>query len=424
MNYNNLKEYINSDKINETLKKCVCLDELTLEKKRYLGLLERIYKKFGDNDYHFISSPGRSEIGGNHTDHQHGNIVAATLSIDNVAVFGQRDDNIITFYDDHFDEVKIDISDLSKREDEKNTTASLIRGIASKLKEEGYKIGGFNAICDSKVLIGASISSSACFEVMIVEIFNSLYNNHEVSPVKRAIYSQYAENNYFGKACGLLDQLTISVGGFVTADFKDPNNPKISNYDFSFDDYGYDFLIVNTKGSHANLSDEYSAMPFEMKSVAKVLGKDVLADTNYEDFIHNLSNIRDQVKNDRSIMRAYHFFKEDKRAKLEKAAIDRKDINELLKLMIDSGRSSYMYLQNVYSVTNYKSQGIAIALALSDDFIKDGAYRIQGGGFEGTIIAVVNKKDTADYVSLIESVFKDDSVLKCSIRPCGTIEVI
>lgn len=424
MKYELLKEYINSNKIDEALKKCVCLDDLSNEKKRYLTLLDRIYKKYGDDDYHFISSPGRSEIGGNHTDHQHGNIVAATLSVDNVVVFAKRDDNIITFLDDHFDEIQIDISDLAVKEDEKNTTASLIRGIAYKLNSEGYKIGGFNAICDSKVLIGASISSSACFEVMIVEVFNSLFNNHEVNPVKRAIYSQYAENNYFGKACGLLDQLTISVGGFVAADFKDPSNPIISNYDFSFADYGYDFLIINTKGSHANLSSEYSAIPYEMKDVAKVLGKEVLADTNFIDFKNNLSKIRDQVKNDRSIMRAFHFFKEDERAIKEKSAIENKDINTLLNLMIDSGRSSYMYLQNVYAVTNYKSQGIAIALALSDDFIKDGAYRIQGGGFEGTIIAVVNKSDTANYVSLIESVFGEDSILKCSIRPCGTISVI
>ncbi|MBQ2510180.1 MAG: galactokinase, partial [Erysipelotrichaceae bacterium] len=240
MNGKELKEYILSGKLDETLKKITCKEEIDAEKKRYLTLLQDACELYGDGDYHFVSSPGRSEIGGNHTDHQHGHVVAAGLNIDNLAVVKASGNTIVRYKDRAFRPIEVDLKDLEVDQKEYNTSHSLIRGIASRLKQLGYGIGGFDALCESRVLVGSGISSSACFEVMIAEIFNSLYNGGKVSPVERAQIGQYAENTYFGKPSGLLDQTAISVGGFVTIDFRDPKFPQIENYDFSFSDYGYE----------------------------------------------------------------------------------------------------------------------------------------------------------------------------------------
>ena len=425
MNYLELIDYINSDKLNQIIKNIVGNGDINNEKSRYQKLLENAYECFDDGDYHLVSSPGRSEIGGNHTDHQHGNVVCAALSIDNLCVFKATNNNEIVFKDAHFDEVRIDISDLSIHQEELNTSAALIRGVAFRLQEMGYSIGGFEAICDSHVLIGASISSSACFEVMIVEIFNSLFNDGKIDIVKRALVSQYAENVYFGKPSGLLDQLAISAGGFTTIDFKDSNNPVINSYDFSFDDYGYKFLIINTKGDHSNLSYEYAAIPNEIKLVAHELGVEYLADTSYEKLISNLKTIREKINNDRAILRSIHFFNENNNAILEKKAIENKDIDALLSLMKDSGRTSYMYLQNVYASSRPTSQSIAIALAITENYLNGkGAFRIQGGGFEGTIISIVPNDMVDGYKKLIFSVYGDDAILEVSIRPFGTKTIV
>ena len=425
MNYQELIDIINSDKLNHTIRSIVGNDDIDAEKKRYTTLLNDAYKCFGDGDYHLISSPGRSEIGGNHTDHQHGNVVCAALSIDNVCACKATNNNKIVFKDANFGEVNIDISDLSIHQDEFDTSAALIRGITFRLKEMGYTIGGFEAICDSHVLIGASISSSACFEMMIVEIFNCLFNDNKVNIVQRALIGQYAENVYFGKPSGLLDQLAISAGGFTTIDFKDPNNPIINSYDFSFNDYGYKFLIVNTKGDHSNLSYEYAAIPNEIKLVAHELGVEYLADSSYEELISNLKTIREKVNNDRAILRSIHFFNENRNAILEKQAIEERDIDSLLNLMKDSGRTSFMYLQNVYPASRPTSQSIAIALAITENYLNGrGAFRIQGGGFEGTIISVVPNDMVDGYRKLISSVYGEDAILEVSIRPFGTKTII
>lgn len=425
MNYPELTNYIKNNEMNHLISSFAHDINVEEEKQRYLNLLDKAYEYFGDGDYHLVSSPGRSEIGGNHTDHQHGNVVCATLSIDNVCIFKSINANKIVFRDSNFKEVNINLDDLSPRQNELDTSDALIRGIAFRLKDLGYSIGGFEAVCDSRVLIGASISSSACFEMMIVEIFNCLYNDGKIDKVTRALVGQFAENIYFGKPSGLLDQLAISAGGFTAIDFKDPNNPVINSYDFSYDTYGYKFLIVNTKGSHSNLSYEYAAIPNEIKLVAHELGVEYLADSSYEELISNLKTIREKVKNDRAILRSIHFFNENKRAILEKEAIENKDIDSLLKLMIDSGKSSYMYLQNVYANSNIESQNVSIALAITDNYLNgEGAYRIQGGGFEGTIIAVVPNSKVNGYKELISNIFGKDALLEVSIRSSGTITLI
>lgn len=421
MNYSDLKEYINSNQIDELLKTIVCSENIKDEKQRYLSLLEDAFDMYGDGDYHFISSPGRSEIGGNHTDHQHGHVVAAALNVDNLCVVKRNDSNIINYLDKNFKPNKVDISDLSIHKDEVNTTESLIRGIAYRLNELGYSIGGFDALCDSKVLIGSGISSSACFEVMVVEVFNSLFNDDKVDPISRAIISQFAENVYFGKPSGLMDQMAISVGGFVAIDFKDPNNPIIDNYDFNFADCGYELLLINTKGDHADLSNEYAAVFNEIKEVAKLLNVEYLADSSKEELINNLRSIRESVNNDRAILRSLHFFNEDNRAINQAIAIKNKDINSLLRLMNESGKSSYEYLQNVYPASRTKSQSLSLGLYLADDFLKgDGAYRVHGGGFDGTIQVVIPQDIVDDFKKIIEPVFGDDAILQLRVRSFGT----
>ena len=425
MKYIDLKSYILSDEIDGILSKIICSENLLPEKQRYLKLLDEAYALYGDGDYHFVSSPGRSEIGGNHTDHQHGHVVAAGLSMDNVAVVKANDKNTVFYRDGDFRISPVDLSDLSVREDEINTSEALIRGVAGRLDNLGYRFGGFDALCDSRVLVGSGISSSACFEVMLVEIFNAVYNKGVIDPIERAKIGQYAENIYFGKPSGLLDQMAISVGGFVTIDFGKPEEPVIENFDFSFSDYGYELILVNTKGDHSDLSHEYAAVPNEIREVAHELGVEYLADSSLEKLIANFASIREKVKNDRAMLRALHFYNEDRRAIDEREAIRNRDIGKLLFLMKESGRSSFEYLQNVYPASRVNSQSLAIGLALADMYLgEEGAYRVHGGGFEGTIQLIVPREKVDGISTLMSSVFGDDCLLKVRVRPFGTRTVI
>ncbi|MCR5095744.1 MAG: galactokinase [Erysipelotrichaceae bacterium] len=425
MNYTELKEYISSGQLDETIRQVICNDDVSEEKKRYLSLLEDAYKLYGDGDYHFVSSPGRSEIGGNHTDHQHGHVVAAGLNIDNLCVVKANDLNVVNYADRVFSIAPVDLSNLSVRESEVNTSESLIRGIAFRLNDLGFRYGGFDALCESRVLVGSGISSSACFEMMLVEIFNSLYNEDRVSPVDRAKIGQYAENFYFGKPSGLLDQMAISVGGLVAIDFKDIEKPQIESHEFSFADYGYELLLIDTKGDHSDLSHEYAAVPNEIKEVGAQLGVKFLADTSRDELLKNLKEIREKVGNDRAILRAIHFFNEDRRAIEEKEAIANKDVERLLKLMKESGRSSFEYLQNVYPASRVNSQSLALALALADMYLGErGTYRVHGGGFEGTIQAVVPAEILDGFKEMMYSVFGEDCILQVRVRPFGTKTVI
>lgn len=424
MNYIELKDYIETKEFESKLNVITNCDDFSNEKKRYLSLLEKAYSKYGDGDYHFISSPGRSEICGNHTDHQHGHVVACSLDINNVVIFKLNNTNICNYDDTKFDSISIDLSDLNKKDNELNTSKSLIKGIAYKLTQLGYRIGGFDAVCDSNVLIGSGISSSACFEVMIVEIFNTLFNENRVSDIERATISQYAENEYFGKPSGLMDQMTISVGGVVAIDFKN-QEPVIDKHNFSFSDYGYELLLVNTKGNHSDLSHEYSSITKEMKDVCKVLGVEHLAETTYEKFIENISKIRESINNDRAILRTFHFFNEDKRAVEFKSAIKKKDISEILNIINKSGRSSFEYLQNVYPSSRTESQPLALALAIADEVLKEnGAYRVHGGGFDGTVLAIVPSDLTKEFVSKMNGIFGENCVMKSSVSEQGTRVII
>ena len=425
MKYIELKSYILSTEPDSVLSKIICNEDVQTEKQRYLRLLEEAYALYGDGDYHFVSSPGRSEIGGNHTDHQHGHVVAAGLSMDNLAIVKANDKNTVFYRDGDFRISPVDLGDLSIRKEEVNTSEALIRGIAARLNELGYRYGGFDALCESRVLVGSGISSSACFEVMVVEIFNALYNEGVIDPVERAKIGMYSENVYFGKPSGLLDQMAISVGGFVTIDFKKPEEPAIENFDFSFSDYGYELILVNTKGDHSDLSHEYAAVPNEIREVAHELGVEYLADSSLEKLIGSFKTIREKVGNDRALLRAIHFYREDERAVEEREAIRNRNIDRLLFLMKESGRSSFEYLQNVYPASRATSQSLAIGLALADMYLgQEGAYRVHGGGFEGTIQLIVPADKVEGISRLMASVFGDDCLLKVRVRPFGTRTVI
>ena len=425
MNYIELKSYILSTEPDSVLSKIICSEDVQTEKQRYLKLLEEAYALYGDGDYHFVSSPGRSEIGGNHTDHQHGHVVAAGLSMDNLAIVKANEKNTVFYRDGDFRISPVDLDDLSIRKEEVNTSEALIRGIAARLNELGYRYGGFDALCESRVLVGSGISSSACFEVMVVEIFNALYNEGVIDPVERAKIGMYSENVYFGKPSGLLDQMAISVGGFVTIDFKKPEEPAIENFDFSFSDYGYELILVNTKGDHSDLSHEYAAVPNEIREVAHELGVEYLADSSLEKLIGSFKMIREKIGNDRALLRAIHFYREDERAVEEREAIRNRNIDRLLFLMKESGRSSFEYLQNVYPASRATSQSLAIGLALADMYLgQEGAYRVHGGGFEGTIQLIVPADKVEGISRLMASVFGDDCLLKVRVRPFGTRTVI
>ena len=425
MNKEALSEHLASDQLNDAIARLICDSEVTSEKKRYCDLLNKANELYSDGDYHIVSAPGRTEVGGNHTDHNKGCVVAASVNLDSVALVKVNNTKIVNFKSEGFDILPVDLSDLSVQSNEVNKTESLIRGIAARFVQLGYRIGGFDAVSNSKVLPGSGISSSASFEVLVGEIFNHLFNDGKINPIEIAQISQYAENEYFGKPCGLMDQMAISVGGFTAIDFKDPAKPIVEKVDFDFKKAGYHLVITNTKGDHADLSGEYGAVPSEMKSVARELGHEVLRECELSELVHNIKPIRDSIHNDRALLRAIHFFKENQRAVDLKKALEAKDMDHVLELIRQSGQSSYMYLQNVTVPGRVKSQNLALALALSDVYLNgEGACRVHGGGFEGTIQAFVPTHLLNGYIELMKSVFGEDATHLMAIRNVGGVQLI
>jgi len=419
-----LKEYILNNKLDQEINYINCGKNLEIEKKRYLNLLEKAYSSFGDQDFKIYSAPGRSEIGGNHTDHQQGRVLAAAVNMDVVAVTCE-DKDFVEFISEGYKIEKIAINDLTLREAEFNTSESLIRGILAKFKLSGYEIGGFKCYSNSNVLRGSGISSSAAFEVLVATILNDLYNDNKISPIEIAQISQYAENVYFNKPSGLLDQMGCSVGNFVAIDFRDLKTPIVEKINFDFANSGLNLVLVDTKGDHAELSDEYGMMPKEMKEVANYFNKDVLLDVTLEDVISNTKNIR-KVTSDRAILRAIHFINETARVVTEVNALKNNNIDEFLNCVIESGYSSYMYLQNVYSPNDYLNQELSLALCISEQLLKGkrGAYRVHGGGLAGTIQAFVPDELLNEYTSTLDSIFGEGSCKIISIRPVGGYRLV
>ena len=395
------------------------------QKARYLRVLNTFGRLFGTEcEVGFFSAPGRSEVCGNHTDHNHGKVLAAAIDLDAIAAVAKNSKEIIRLKSEGYDMDLVDVNDLEPKTAEFSKSKGLIRGICAGFVKRGYAVGGFDAATANDVLSGSGMSSSAAFEVLVATIINHLYNDGKVTPVEVAQIAQEAENKFFGKPCGLLDQMTCSVGGFVYIDFNDPAAPVIKPIDFAFEACGHALCIVDTGGSHSDLTSEYAAVREEMVAVAKSLGHEVLRDADEAQFFNSIDLIR-KVVSDRAIMRAQHFFSENRRVDAQVEALRRQRFGEFKKLVISSGRSSFMYNQNVYSNQDPLSQPVALGLCMSEAILDGkGAWRVHGGGFAGTIQAFVPNEMLAEYKDRMELVFGKGSCYVLSIRPVGGTCVI
>ena len=393
--------------------------------QKQLARFERLKKefenKFGSSDNtEIISAPGRTEIAGNHTDHNFGCVLAASVDLDTVAVARKTDNNIVTLYSEGYDKpFCVDVSDLSVHLDEKETTFALIRGVAACLKEEGYRVGGFEACVTSTVLSGSGLSSSAAFEVLLVAINDALYNGWTVPAELNAKISQRAENRYFLKPCGLMDQMASAVGGLVSIDFAG-GDAKIEAISYDFSAKGYSLCVVSAGGDHGNLTNEYAAVPAEMKAVAKALGAEVLRDV-IDKVEEEIPNLKGKVS-DRSILRALHFVDENARVGEMVKALKNDDLPAFLRGIIDSGESSWKLLQNL-CVPGRENQEMMLALEMSKRMLsgKGGAWRIHGGGFAGTILAFVPKAMVNEYKEKMNAVFGENAVKSLYVRPEGAV---
>lgn len=401
------------------------VDESLLEyqRNRYVAAVEKYISLYGDNEVEIYSAPGRSEVGGNHTDHQHGCVLAAAINLDAIAVVGKTEREIKILSDD-FDIKAIDVNDLAVKQEEAGTSEALVRGVLAKLKELNYQIGGFNAFITSDVIMGAGLSSSAAFETIIGTILSGLYNDMTVDPVLIAQIGQYAENVYFGKPCGLMDQCASSVGSLINIDFKDIDKPVVRKVDVDFSKFEHSLCIVDTKGSHADLTDEYAAIPAEMKKIANYFNKEFLREVDEQEFFDNIAKVR-EIGNDRAVLRAIHLFTENKRVDLQVAALNAGDFDEFKRLIKASGDSSYKFLQNVYANSDVFNQSVSIGLAMSEKILGDnGVCRVHGGGFAGTIQAFVKNSYVDTYKTEIEKVFGKDSCHILKVRKYGGKKVI
>jgi galactokinase len=397
--------------------------ELKKHAKRYTRLLKQFNASFGAPDVTFFSSPGRTEIGGNHTDHNYGRVLAGAVNLDNVAVSAVNNTNVIRIHSEGYPEFEVDLSSLKPDNSERLTSSALVRGICARMKELGFAIGGFDACIDGGVPKGSGLSSSASFEVLIGAMINVLFNNGRMDPIQNAIIGQYAENNYFGKPCGLMDQTACAMGGLITIDFKDPAKPIVKKVNFDFVATGFALVITDTGGNHADLNDEYASLPTDMKAVAAELGAKVLRQVSLEQILQAVPKIREKV-GDRAILRAIHFQGDNQRVVDQVAALERNDFKAFLEMVVDSGFSSYMYNQNIYPVNNVKEQGVSLALALSELVLKGkGAWRVHGGGFAGTIQAFVPQNLIQKYISSLEHIFGKGSCDSLFIRQKGAGKV-
>lgn len=398
---------------------------LSKQRERYAKAVEEFEKHFdGTRELRLYSAPGRTEIGGNHTDHNHGVVMAAAVDLDMVAVVAQNNSTQVNIYSQNFERTdSVDVSCLTPQEEEKGSSPSLIRGIAARIVELGGKVGGFDAYTTSDVLRGSGLSSSAAFEVLVGEIFNAEFNDGRFSAVDNAKIGQYAENVFFDKPCGLMDQTACAVGSAITIDFKEPASPVVDKIPFDIAKHGFCLCITDTKGSHADLTDDYAAIRREMESVAEFLGKKVLRDVDEEVFFSKIAEIREKL-GDRAVLRAIHFFADCKRAKALYEAVADDRFDDFLHLIVDGGHSSFEYNQNAYSIKKPEEQGVALGVALSQRVLAGrGAWRLQGGGFAGTIQAFVPKDLLEQYRATLEGVFGKGSCYVLNVRNYGAIQV-
>lgn len=425
MTTENMKELFKNGAKDELLMD-IYLDEakLAYQRDRYAAAIEQFEKIYGEAEVSIYSAPGRSEIGGNHTDHQNGEVLAASVNLDAIAIVEEVSVPEVKVVSGDAPMITVDLNDLEQKTEEEGTTLSLIKGVLAGTKERGGKVGGFNAYITSDVLIGAGLSSSAAFETIIGTITSGLYNDMTISAVDIAIIGQYAENVYFGKPCGLMDQMASSVGNLVHIDFADKANPVIEEVSCDLGKYGYSLCITDTKGSHADLTPDYAAVPAEMRAAAAVFGKEVLHGVTMEELIEKSAEVR-AAAGDRALLRAIHFVNENVRVQQEVAALKAEDFEGFLKVVKASGDSSYKFLQNVYTNHDVQHQNVSIALAISETILgANGVCRVHGGGFAGTIQAFVKNEAVAEYKATMDKVFGEGSCQVLKIRKYGGMKVL
>ena len=378
---------------------------------------------FGGAPERYFSAPGRTEIGGNHTAHQRGRVLAAAVNLDTVAAVRLNGTYQIRILSDGYPMCEVDVNELTPKSDEINTTPALIRGVAARFAQLGCEVKGFDAYCESTVLPGSGLSSSAAYEVLIGTIINHLFFDAKVSQAEVAQIGQYAENVFFGKPCGLMDQTASAVGNLVTIDFFDKENPKIEPLNFDFASCGHALCIIDTRASHADLTDEYAAIPNEIKAVCAHFGKEVLTQIDEKDFFAAIPVLREKC-GDRAVLRAVHFYQENARVPKQVAALEQGDFETFLKLIKESGYSSYMYLQNVIPAGYKEHQDVALALAMCEYFLAGkGGYRVHGGGFAGTVQAFVPFELLDSFVAGMDSILGEGACHVLSIRPQGGVEM-
>lgn len=417
---------IESGAADSSLKRVYVTDTaVEAQKPRYIRTIKTFIDMFGDDrDVSILSAPGRTEICGNHTDHNNGKVLAASINLDAIAVAAKNDDNIIHEKSEGHSMNTVDLSDLTPDEECFGKSASMIKGVAAGLSKFGHKIGGFDACTTSDVMGGSGLSSSAAFEVLLGTVISYLYNDGNIDAVTVAKAAQYSENVYFGKPSGLLDQMASSVGTFVTIDFESIEKPVIKKIEYDFSKSGYSLCIVDTHGNHSDLTEDYAAVRSEMESVAQALGKNVLREVPADDFFSSIPQLTDKV-NDRAILRAVHFYNENARVEKAVGALESNDFETFKEVITESGFSSYMYNQNVFTPKNPTEQKVSLALCLSQQILEGkGAWRVHGGGFAGTIQAFVPDDVLEKYRSTMDAVFGEGSCHILIIRPVGGTKII
>ena len=425
-NIMSVRESLEQGSLDQRIKE-IYVDEqrVPYNRERYIRAIDRFTELFpSEKEIEIYSAPGRSEVCGNHTDHQNGMVLATSINLDAIAIVAKAEEPVIRLVSGDFPMEEVDVADLSMKEEEQSTTTALIRGVAAGMKERGHKVGGFTAYITSDVLMGAGMSSSAAFESLIGTILSGLYNDMKVSSIEIAQIGQYAENIYFGKPCGLMDQMACSVGGMIFIDFKEKEHPEVRQVHTDFEKAGLSLCIVDTKGSHADLTPDYAAVPAEMNQVAQVLGREHLREVPRETFFKELPKLWKETSG-RAVLRAIHFYEEEERVLRGVKSLEESDYPGFLSVIKASGDSSAKYLQNIYSPKDVDSQNVTVALAVSESILgENGVCRVHGGGFAGTIQAFVKNEAVAAYKEQLEAIYGDDSCHVLKVRLQGGIRVL
>ncbi|MHB1153089.1 MAG: galactokinase [Eubacteriales bacterium] len=427
MNVCRIKAALSAGEFDNNLTAVYGADAVLFQRKRYTGAVDAFAALYGEErEVRLFSVPGRSEISGNHTDHNHGRVIAAAVNVDIIAVASENNDGTIRIKSEGFPQDVVSLSQLKPENAKRFDSSAIIAGMCAGFENNGYKYGAFDAYTVSDVLKGSGLSSSAAFEVMVGNILNQFFNGGLVTAPQIAEIAQYAENVFFGKPCGLMDQTACAVGGFVAIDFFDPRNPIIEKMDFNLADAGYSLCVVNTGGNHADLNDDYASIPSEMKAIASYFNREVLRGLTSPEIISYVPALRARF-GDRAVLRALHFIAENDRVAVQTEALRRGDISAFLDGVSASGLSSFRWLQNVFTVKNINEQGLTLALCLSENNLalcdKKSAVRVHGGGFAGTIQAFVPVGFVPAFKTALEAVFGEDSCTVLSVRKFGAAEI-